>query len=56
MEKWWEVSKIKEQLAAVDLCQCKTEMRGRWLIVDPETMERAYVCVSCKRRVYPKAQ
>ncbi len=56
MEKWWEVSKIKKQLASVDLCQCKTEMKGRWLIVDPDTMERAYVCTNCKRRVYPKAQ
>lgn len=38
MEKWWEIDKIKKQLATIDLCQCKTEMKERWLIVDPDTI------------------
>ncbi|MEW9673497.1 hypothetical protein [Ammoniphilus sp. 3BR4] len=56
MQKWWEIDRIKDQLVMAEICQCKTEQKGRWLIVDPETMERAYVCVRCKRRVYPKTQ
>lgn len=55
-EKWWEVTKIKKELADMELCQCKAEMKGRWLIVDPDTLERAYVCTRCKKRVYPKAR
>ncbi len=53
-ERWWEVTKIKRELDAMQLCECKTEMKGRWLIVDHETLEWAYICARCKRRIYAK--
>lgn len=56
MDKWWAPTKLKAKLELQPLCECKLDQKGRWLIVDQETLERAYICEKCRCRIYPKAQ
>lgn len=53
INKWWEVHKSMKPIESIKLCECKTEQKGRWIIVNPHTLERAYVCEKCKRKIYP---